>query len=134
MKIKDITDEPKSTNNKKVNYGQKMPFYLKLNLVFSIVALVGMVFMITAGVLIAKDVHEDQGTDKSILYTSIVFFGVGYLFGIIYSAILWKLYPDATKQIGSLKLHYILNFIPATNCFVFITAIIILRHHDYDLV
>ena len=131
--LKEDQENKKSRKNK--NYGPKIPIYLKLNLMFSIVGLVGLIF----GIVVISFIYTGTGggntsNNWSIFYTCLAFFGIGYLFGLIYSACLYGIYPDSAKRISLLKIHYILNFVPIANCFIWITALIILKRREYDLI
>ena len=117
-----------------VNWGQKLPTFLKLNIIFSIVGLVGLVMGIVAAVFIVTKAAGDEANNWSIFWTSFAFFMIGYLFGMIYSACLLGLYPQSATKISLLKAHYIINFVPIANIVAFITAIIIVRRHEYDLI
>ena len=132
--VENILAEEKKTK-KNVNWSHKLPIYLKLNLLFSIIALVGLIMGIVAAVIINMgNPVGDQAGNMNILITSSVFLGVGYLFGLIYSSCLYLLYPQSAKLISLLFVHYILNFIPVAHCISWITALIILRRHEYELV
>ena len=130
-----LNEEQKKKSRRNINYGQKIPTYLKLNLMFSIVGLVGLIFGIVVISFISTGTGGGNSSNNwSIFYTCVGFFSVGYLFGLIYSACLFGLYPDSAKTISLLKIHYILNFIPLAHCFVWVTAIIVLKRHEYDLI
>ena len=119
--------------SKNVNWGQKLPTYLKLNIIFSIVGLVGLVMgTVAISFVITQTSAEAKKNNWSIFWTSFAFFMIGYLFGMIYSACLLGLYPESAKTISLLKVHYIINFVPIANTIAFITAIIIVRKHEYD--
>ena len=119
---------------KNVNWGQKLPSFLKLNMVFSIVSLVGLIMGCVAGAFIVKGHPGTRSDNFGILWTSVAFFGIGYLFGMIYSACLYGLFPQSAKTISLLKAHYIINFVPIANIAAFVTAIIINKRQEYNLV
>mgnify|MGYP004443838145 CR=1 FL=1 len=124
--------EKKAKRN--VDWQQKLPTYLKLNIVFAIVGLVGLIMGIVAATFI---INKQAGTPEnnwSIFWASFAFFMIGYVFGLIYSACLYGLYPQSATKISLLKAHYIINFVPIANTIAFITAIIIYRRHEYDLI
>ena len=129
-------DVAKKTKKAKrnVNWAEKLPTYLKLNAVFSIVGIVGLIMGIVAQVIIWTKVAGDEANNWSIFWTSFAFFMIGYLFGMIYSACLYGLYPQSVQKISLLKAHYIINFVPIANCIAFITAIIIIRRREYDFI
>ena len=127
-----ILEEENNQNVKQsVDWNKKIPIYLKLNLLFSIISFLGLIMSIVAVAIInIGNPVGDKSGNINILITSCAFFGIGYLFGLIYSACLLKSYPQSAKLISLLLVHYILNFVPVANCITWITSLIILRKHE----
>ena len=124
-----ILHENKRVKNN--DWALKLPTFLKLNIIFSIVSLAGLIMGLVALSFIATG-QSNAENNWHIFWMSLAFFLVGYLFGLIYSACLFALYPQSAKKVSLLKAHYIINFVPIANTIAFITAIIIVRKHEYD--